>query len=330
MIFSRAPMRISFLGGGSDLQEFYSEENGFVVSAAIQKYIYLTANTSFEDVVKLHYSNNETVESVDLLKHDLARTVLNNYHIKRKIELSSISDLPASGTGMGSSSSYCVALIAALHRYRNHANLKAEDLAKIACDVEIRQLQKPIGKQDQYIAAYGGIKSFEFMQNEKVIVNSYSFQQDFVPDLENHLLLMYTGITRSADKILHLQSNNTKNNKETKKTIKEVIKLAKTLDDNLKNSSHKQMGELLDEAWELKKSYAHTVSHEDLDNMYKMAKEAGADGGKLLGAGGGGFFLLYVQPDLHKNLISKMHQFRFYNVKFAMTGCEILFDSGHR
>ena len=323
-------MRVSFLGGGSDLPEYYLEQPGFVVTAAIQKYIYLTVNTSFEDVVKLHYSNNETVESVDLLKHDLARTVLTNYSIKRRIEISSISDLPASGTGMGSSSSYCNALISALHRYKNNADLRPEDLAKLACDVEIRQLGKPIGKQDQYISAYGGIKSFEFLSNEKVQVNKYNLDTGFFEDLQEHLLLLYTGITRSADKILHLQASNTKNSPETKKIISEVVKLARILDDNFKKEKHSIMGELLDEAWELKKYYASTVTQEGLDYMYSMAKDAGAQGGKLLGAGGGGFFLLYAEPDAHKNIISKMHQYRFYKVAFAPNGCEILFDSGDR
>ena len=330
MIFCRAPMRVSFLGGGSDLPEYYSEKPGFVVTAAIQKYIYITVNTSFEDVVKLHYSTNETVESVDLLKHDLARTLLTNYSIKRKIEISSISDLPASGTGMGSSSSYCVGLIAALHRYKTNTDLKPEDLAKLACDIEIRQLQKPIGKQDQYISAYGGVKSFEFLSNDKVVVNKYDLKTDFFEDLSKHLLLMYTGITRSADKILHIQAANTKNNHDTKKIIGDVVCLAKTLDENFRKEKHAVMGDLLDEAWELKKQYATTVSQDGLDYMYTMAKEAGAIGGKLLGAGGGGFFLLYAEPDAHKNIISKMHQYKFYNVYFAKNGCEILFDSGNR
>lgn len=330
MIFCRAPMRVSFLGGGSDLPEYYLEQPGFVVTAAIKKYIYLTVNTSFEDVVKLHYSNNETVESVDLLKHDLARTLLLNYSIKRKIEISSISDLPASGTGMGSSSSYCVGLIAALHRYKNQTDLKAEDLAKMACDVEIRQLQKPIGKQDQYISAYGGVKSLEFLPNDKVIVHNYDLKKEFFEDLSKHLLLVYTGITRSADKILHIQAANTRNRSDTKKTITDVVGLAKILDENFRKEKHSIMGELLDEAWDLKKQYAPTVTQEGLDYMYKMAKDAGAIGGKLLGAGGGGFFLLYAEPDAHKNIISKMHQYRFYSVSFASNGCEVLFDSGER
>lgn len=330
MIFCRAPMRISFLGGGSDFSEYYSENQGFVVSAAINKYIYLTVNNSFEDVVKLHYSNNETVESVDLLKHDLARTILNNYKIKRKIEISSISDLPSSGTGMGSSSSYCVGLLAALHRHRNGYDLKSEDLAQLACDVEIRQLEKPIGKQDQYISAYGGLKNFTFLSDGNVKVGTYDLSNEFLVDLESHLLLLYTEITRSADKILKVQAENTKNNKETKKTISEVVKLAKILDENFKKENHSVMGDLLNEAWDLKKNYAPNVSQEIIDDIYEKAKQAGVKGGKLLGAGGGGFFLLYAKPEDHINIISKMHNYRFYDLKFAHHGCEILFDSAKK
>ena len=327
MIFFRVPMRVSFLGGGSDLPAFYRHENGFVVSAAIKKYIYITVNTPFDNIVKLHYSKDEIVKNTKDLKHDLARSILTLYDVQNHIEISSISDLPASGTGMGSSSSYCVGLLAALRSYLNLQPYDKLDLAEEACKIELQELQKPIGKQDQYIAAYGGMRSFEFLSNETVKIGQYENQNDFMKDLESNLVLLYTGVTRSADPILTEQSKNTTESKSTRNIIGEVVSLAKQLDMQFKSHRFDELAALLHESWKLKKLYAPSITNPILEDLYNKAIQFGAQGGKLLGAGGGGFFLLVADPDVQNYLKLKMPENKFIPISFDFQGSTLLHKS---
>lgn len=328
MIITRTPLRISFLGGGSDLPAFYEDNEGFVFGSTIKKYIYINVNKKFDDNIRVSYAKSEIVLDVNDLKHDIARQVLLDYNVKTNFEISSMSDVPSNGTGMGSSSSYCVGLISAIHRYVHDENLSAHDLAGLACDVEINKLKKPIGKQDQYLAAHGGLLGINFCNNyigvEKILCDKSLLQE-----LQDNLFLVYTGIARSANEILSKQVENTKNNLDTKKAIKDIVEIAKHGKNNLKTGNIKDFGSLLDKAWKLKKFYTPVISNPKIDAMYEYGIKSGADGGKLLGAGGGGFILFYVKKENHEFFKTRFSEFKILQVEFSETGCEVVFDSKH-
>lgn len=325
MIITRTPLRISFLGGGSDLPAYYEENEGYVVGSTIKKYIYISVNKKFDDNIRVSYARSEIVENVNELKHDIARQVLLDYNIKSNFEISSMSDVPSNGTGMGSSSSYCVGLISAVNRFVHKQNLSVEELANMACDLEINKLNKPIGKQDQYLAAHGGLLGIIF-SGQNVTVEKIPINFETLNQLQNNLFLVYTGITRKADEILQLQSANTLKNSNTKKAIREMVILARQLAQNLKQNKIEDFGKLLDESWCLKKCYAHNISNQLIDDLYDFGKKSGADGGKLLGAGGGGFFLFYVKKENQTVFFKNMSAFKILPVELCEYGTSFVFE----
>lgn len=324
MLITRIPLRISFLGGGSDFPSFYQEHEGFVIGSTIQKYIYINTNYKFDDSIRVSYSKAEIVNNVSEIKHDIARQVLTYFGIRKRFEISSMSDVPSNGTGMGSSSAYCVGLIYALSNMLDSNKLSLSAIAEKACDIEINKLQKPIGKQDQYFAAYGGLKSFTFKKND-VIVNEVKCSKETYNNLQNSLFLVYTGITRSADEVLHEQKINTESKADTQNAILKMVNLAKCLQKELENDDVSNLGFLLDEAWSIKKTYANSISNSTVDQLYSYGKANGADGGKLLGAGGGGFILFYVSEKNRQKFLTRMTNNKILPVKFSDVGCEIIF-----
>lgn len=289
MIITRTPLRISFTGGGTDLPAFYKNGYGAVVSTSIDKYIYITVNKRFDDSIRVSYSQTEIVNHVDELKHDIARECLRMVGIPGGIEITSIADIP-SGTGLGSSSSFAVGLLNALYTYVGE-RLSAGELAKRACQIEINVLGHPIGKQDQYAAAYGGVNYFTFersgdVQREKILVSDNDLR-----NMNRKLMMFYTGIRRSADGILSRQSQETKNKMEVLMFMRDQANRMR--DGLVQKGFTPDFAKMLDEAWQKKKSITAGISNPEIDELYQKAISAGAAGGKLLGAGGGGFILLY-------------------------------------
>lgn len=323
---SKTPLRISFFGGGSDLPAYYRHhQEGAVVSTTIDKYIYINVKNKFDDLIRLSYSQTETVESVNQIKHDLVKTALTLLNIDKSIEITSISDLPSRGTGMGSSSAYLVGLLNALHHFKNSPK-NQEWLAEQACEIELWRLGKSIGKQDQYIAAYGGLNRFKFNSNESVEVNSIRCSQDTIRELQSNLLLMYTNTTRAAEAILEQQSLDTKNKVNTRNQIKEMVDMANLFYTQLHNDNLSEVGRMLHDAWMIKSTLTKEISNEYINHCYQVGRSNGAEGGKLLGAGGGGFLMFYADPDAQKRIREALPDLRAINVRFESKGSRIVYS----
>lgn len=322
---SKTPLRISFFGGGSDLPAYYRHHQGAVVSTTIDKYIYINVKNKFDDLIRLSYSQTETVESVNQIKHDLVKTALTLLNIDKSIEITSISDLPSRGTGMGSSSAYLVGLLNALYHFKNSPK-NQEWLAEQACEIELWQLGKSIGKQDQYIAAYGGLNRFKFNSNESVEVNSIRCSQDTIRELQSNLLLMYTNTTRAAESILEQQSLETKKSEGTRSQIKEMVDMANLFYAQLNNDNLSEVGKMLHDAWMIKRTLTKDISNDYINRCYDIGRNAGAEGGKLLGAGGGGFLMFYADPDAQKRIREALPDLRAVNVRFESKGSRIVYS----
>ena len=321
MIITRAPFRVSFCGGGSDLPNFYEKYGGCVLSTTIRKYMYLTIHNYFDkDQIVLKYSKTETVHDFSEIEHRIFKQCLSDFNIKG-VEISSMADIP-SGTGLGSSSTFTVALLHLLYTYKGEYVSKYK-LAKDACAVEIEKLKDPIGKQDQYAAAFGGLKFYEFMPNgfvniEPVIMDSKAYKK-----LEKNLLMFYLGGTHSAPDILREQTLNVKvGNKAIAQ--KQMCDIARTLKEELQKNNIEAMGELLHENWMLKKSLASGVSNRLIDDTYSKAMASGAIGGKLLGAGGAGFMLFYVPEDRQDSVRRALSYLREMDFEMDNSGSSIV------
>lgn len=312
------------MGGGSDLPAFYEQEPGCVISTAIDKYIYITVNKKFDRHIRASYSITENVERLGELKHELIRESLRMTGAQEGIEITSISDIPSSGTGMGSSSSYTVGLLNALHAHQGlHAG--AARLAEEACYVEIDVCGKPIGKQDQYIASFGGFQCIRFNPDGGVFVDPIVCKPETKVELQRRLLLFYTGITRSADSILEEQKANTTGNAASRSALRTMAQIALTMRGALCANTLDSFGEMLHEGWMLKKSLAATISNERIDQWYARARKSGAVGGKLLGAGGGGFLLLYAPLDRHPAIMSALAELLPTSFRFEPQGSKIIY-----
>jgi D-glycero-alpha-D-manno-heptose-7-phosphate kinase len=295
MIVSRAPVRFSLGGGGSDLPSYCSEHGGFVVSAAVDKFVFVCVARRFYDTIRLAYSETETVSSVDEIRHRIFRAALKQMGFTGGLELHSLADVPAN-TGLGSSPSFTVALLNGLHAFRRES-VPVEQLAREACQLEIDVLREPIGKQDQYIAAYGGISAMTFHPDGRVDVERLDLRDEVIDELESRLLIFYSGVERAASPVLAQQAASIVENRddavERMHRIKALghetrrILLAGELD---------SYGEMLHEHWTQKRRLAAGMSDGVIDEHYQAARSAGAVGGKLMGAGGGGFFMFYVRP----------------------------------
>jgi D-glycero-alpha-D-manno-heptose-7-phosphate kinase len=297
MIISRTPFRISFGGGGSDLQAFWSREPGMVLSCAINRYMYLTVKHRSEAVLfgspfRISYSQTELRDQVDDIEHPIVRECIRRLGIDRGLEVVSIADLPAQ-SGMGSSSSFTVGLLAALHALQGHV-VSADQLAREACEIEIERLQEPIGKQDQYIAAYGGLQFIRFMPDGNVFVDPVICSSGTKRELNRRLMLFFTGWTRHARDVLTRQKANTEVNLDA---LRHLCNIAGRMRDVLTEGRDlNAFGRLLQEGWRVKKSLEQAITNPQIDKWYEAGLEAGALGGKLLGAGGGGFLLFFCEP----------------------------------
>ena len=312
MILVRSPLRISLGGGGTDLPSYYNENEGFLIAAAINKYVYVSVMNPFTKGYTLKYSEYENVMRIEDIKHPIIRESL-KLGFKENLEITTLADLP-SGTGLGSSGTFTTALIKALYANLGK-NLNQGELAELACDIEINKLKEPIGKQDQYIASYGGITSFRFNKDDSVDVNSLKVSDDTLYDLEDNLMLFFTGYSRSASKILQDQKNKSKqNDEEMLNNLNNVKKLGFESKSALESGDTKIFGELMHEHWENKKKRSGGMSNPKINEWYDIAMQNGAIGGKLVGAGGG-WFLMFMAKDrtkLRKSLTSAgMEEVRF-------------------
>jgi D-glycero-alpha-D-manno-heptose-7-phosphate kinase len=324
MIISRTPLRISFVGGGSDLPAFYKQEAGAVVSTSINKYIYITVNAKFDDRIRVSYSRTEIVDHVDKVRHELIREALKMVRIDRGIEITSISDIPSRGTGLGSSSVYTVGLLNALYAYRNYF-AGAERLAREACLIEIERCGKPIGKQDQYIAAYGGLQFIRFNPDGSVFVDPVVCTPEARQQLQQGLLMLYTGLVRKADEILSEQSHNTQTDGAKRASLRRMVGLAGQLREALLRNDLEGFGETLHAGWMEKRKLARGISKPCIDEWYNRARAHGAIGGKILGAGGGGFLLLYAPPERHAEICEALPELRPIDFRFSPQGSKLIY-----
>jgi D-glycero-alpha-D-manno-heptose-7-phosphate kinase len=327
MIIARSPLRITLGGGGTDLPSYYRDHEGFLVSAAIDKYVYVNVMRPFTEGIYLKYSQLEHVEKIADVKHPIIRETLQMLGFKTpQVEITTLADIPA-GTGLGSSGSFTTALLKALYTHRKR-HLHQEELAELACHIEIDRLGEPIGKQDQYIAAVGGVTCFTFHKNDKVTAEPLGISMDTMFDLEDNLLLFFTGFSRSASGILKDQKvKSQQNDVEMLNNLHYVKDLGYRSRDALIDGKTELFGELMHEHWEHKKRRSGGMSNPKIDEWYEIGMKNGAVGGKLVGAGGGGF-LMFMAHDRNKLRHAMSHagleELRF---KFDFEGTKVVMSS---
>jgi D-glycero-alpha-D-manno-heptose-7-phosphate kinase len=323
MIITRTPFRISFVGGGSDLETFYSRHAGAVLSTSIDKYMYISSHKFFfPEQIRVKYSETETVNSVDELRHPLLREAMRKTGVAGGIEISSIADIPA-GTGMGSSSSFTVGLLHCLHAIKRSYVTK-EQLAREACEIEIDILNEPIGKQDQYAAAFGGLNIIHFNPDGNVRVEPLYIKNEIYKALQENLIMFYTGSQRKASDILSEQKRNI-SQEDKFNVLMSMVSLVFDLRDCLYMGRLSDFGRILHENWNLKQRLASNISNDEIGEIYEAGLSGGATGGKLLGAGGGGFMLFYCEKDKHSGLIEKLKPLRPFDFKFERDGTKLIY-----
>lgn len=322
MIISKTPMRISFVGGGTDLKEFYQRHPGMVIGTTINKYIYIGLHKHFDgSSFLLKYSEVESGSNVNTIKNNLIREAMKLTGVNG-VEIVSMSDVPVAGIGLGSSSSFIVGLLNALYTYKGIIK-SPEELAQDACKIEIDILGKPIGKQDQYIAAYGGLNKIIFHCDDSVEIEKIKIPENKSKELDSNLMLFYTGKTRSADDILKEQKNN------TEKKINSLLKMRNLVDELkncLDNEELKYFGKILHKNWEEKRKLASSITDETINDYYQKALDSGALGGKLCGAGGGGFLLFYCPQEKQDNLRKSLSELEEMKFNFEPEGSQIIFN----
>jgi len=322
MIIAQTPLRLSFLGGGTDFEDFYSVNGGgAVLSSAIDKFTFVIVKERFDDMIYLNYSRKEIVSCVDDIEHELIREAMRMAGVESGIEITTMADIPSEGTGLGSSSSITVGLLQALHTYRGDS-VTAEDLARQACQIEIDILGKPIGKQDQYISAYGDMRLISF-HADTVKIDRVGINRECKRKLNENLLVFYTGLTRQSSGILTEQKANIS---ERMDLLKELTGLAFQGRKTLLSGAFEEFGELLHEGWNLKKQLSSKITNSDIDDVYRTARKAGAIGGKIAGAGGGGFLLLYCPVAKRDNVRASLGQLREFPFHFHNDGSKVIFN----
>ncbi len=314
---------MSLVGGGSDLPGFYRRHGGAVISSTINQYVYVTVNKKFDSGIRVAYSKTEEVTSVDMIEHRIVRCAMQVLELAGGVEITTISDIPSRGTGLGSSSSFAVGLLNALAAFQGR-HMSSDDLGSLSCRIEIDLCRDPIGKQDQYAAAFGGFNLIEFRPDDSVLVSPIIMPSDARTALEKRFLVFYTGMTRSASDILTEQARATAEDGSKQDALKRMVQLTYRLRDELQQGNLASVGEILDQNWKLKTSLASNVTTEQVDDWYRTAKKSGAIGGKLLGAGGGGFMLLYADEDRHE-AIKRALPLRCMSFKFEPLGSRIIF-----
>jgi len=322
MIISQTPLRISFVGGGTDLKSFYQHEDGMVLSSAIDKYVYVIVKERFDDKIYINYSIKEIVDSVSQIRHQLVREAMKKVGIERGVEITTLADVPSEGSGLGSSSSVTVGLLNALYNYSGK-QVALEQIAREACEIEIDICKKPIGKQDQYVASYGGLNKITFHSSGSVSISRVPVFNTNLLILGSRLLLFYTNKTRNADVILKKQNQNAEDKRDILRKMKNFVP---RLERSLKNNNFNRLGKLLHENWVLKKSLVGDISNSEIDDMYNTAMEAGALGGKICGAGGGGFLLMYVPKAKQDHVRSALSDYRELPFMLDSFGSRIIFN----
>jgi D-glycero-alpha-D-manno-heptose-7-phosphate kinase len=323
MIISRTPFRISFAGGGSDLKEYYSNFGGCVLSATIKKYIYLSIHPYFYNhKYFLKYSKTENVDHIDQIEHRIIKAVFSDYQIQG-VDFNSSADIPA-GTGLGSSSAFTAGLITLCNAFTGKYMSK-ENIADYASKIEIERLGEPIGKQDQYACAIGGLNFISFNQDDSVTVEHLFLKKENLRQLQQRLLAFYTGTTRSASSILASQKNNMLVRKDKIEHISKMVKLATDLHHDLSAGSIDTFGEIMHAGWAYKKEVADGISNQGIDDLYAAAINSGASGGKLLGAGGGGFLLFYVKEESQNSVRQALRDLHEIPIEFDTIGSTIIY-----
>lgn len=322
MIIVQTPLRISFFGGGTDFRAFFMQEGGCVLSSAIDKYIFVTIKQRFDSKLRIGYTQTEMVDEVDQIHHELIRESLRITRIDRGVEITTMGDIPSEGSGLGSSSTVTVGALHAMYAYMGEM-VSAERLAREACAIEIETLKKPIGIQDQYIAAYGGFRFFEFFPDGTVTVERVSLSPETERALNSNFMLFFTGVSRDSSSVLREQVNNLKDRLSELREIKDMAREARCA---IEKENFEALGVLLHQSWELKKRLAGTISNGRINEMYETARRAGAIGGKIAGAGGGGFLLLYV-PFEHQNRVRMaLHGLQELPFRLEADGTKVIFN----
>ena len=322
MIITQTPLRISFAGGLTDLPDFYERHGGCVVSSTIDKYIYVIINERFDDKIYINYSKKEIVDSVDEIKHDLVREAMKTTRITSGVEITTLADVPSEGSGLGSSGSVTVGLLNALYTFRGDVQ-PAERLAEEASEIEIERCGKPVGKQDQYIAAYGGLRCFDFHKDGSVDTERLPLDNDQKRYLSENLMLIYTARTRSADGILAEQIGLMTEKHEHVVNIKQ---LAIETRNTLSFGDLDGLGGILDRGWQWKRGMSSRVSDDGIDAIYQLARDTGAIGGKICGAGAGGFFMLYCPHHLQSRVRSALSEYRELPFNLERDGSKVIFN----
>lgn len=324
MIITQTPLRISFAGGGTDFEGFYRDGGGCVVSTAIDKYIYVIIKERFDDKIRVGYSKTEMVDSVDEIEHELVRECLRKTGITSGVEISTMADIPSEGSGLGSSSTVTVGLLNAMYAYQGEIR-PADILADEACDIEINVLGKPIGKQDQYIAAFGSMRLIEFRSSGAVDVSPVEIGMEKRHRLGESVMLFYTGVTRKADVILSQQKANIE---DKRKSLEAMRQQAYDLRESLLAGDLDAVGRTMHAGWLLKKQLANNISNGHIDEIYQAAVEAGALGGKIAGAGGGGFLLVYCCPECREKVRARLAEFGMKELPFNLErdGTKVIFN----
>ncbi|HXU16525.1 MAG TPA: hypothetical protein VN708_15435 [Terriglobales bacterium] len=327
MIITRTPFRVTLGGGGTDLPSYYQEYGGFILAVGIDKYMYLNVNTPIlDDFVRVQYSRTELVHNSEEVQHTLAREALRFFRIENGIEIVSVADIPA-GTGLGSSSCYLVGLLNAMHTL-THSPVSPQILAEEACDIELQRLRKPIGKQDQYMAAFGGITTLEIDRDGSVSVTRLCLGPDLLEALEANTLLFYTGGVRDATSILEKQDKDTKEKANgVVSSLSEIKDIGFEIRDSIVRGNMRRFGELLHIHWQVKKRLSNGITNSRINEWYELARRNGAIGGKISGAGGGGFLMLYCEGEktqLREALRGAgLRELRF---RFDFEGSKVVFD----
>ena len=326
MIITQTPLRVSFLGGGTDFPRFFQQQPGCVVTTAIDRYIFVIIKERFDDRIRIGYSKTELVDDIDDIQHDLVRECLRKTGIRKRVEIATMGDIPSSGSGMGSSSTVTVGLLNAMYQHQGQ-QCDAATLAREAAEIEIDILKKPIGVQDQYIAAYGGQRFISFTSEAGVQVERLAMDQNELRRLNGRLMLFYTNKTRQAETILQEQDRRIP---QTTDVLAELSELAIQGRAALECGCLDEFGKRLDDAWQLKKRLSPLISSPYIDEVYAAAKRAGAIGGKIAGAGGGGFLLVYCRPECQDDVRSALYGLPEMPFSFERDGSKVIFHYTRR
>ena len=326
MIITRTPFRISFAGGGTDLREFYSQESGRVISTSIDKYIYVVIKRQLgivEHKYRINWSQVEFKDKIEDIEHPIVKEALKFFKVDFPIEITTFSDIPGQ-TGLGSSSSFAVGLVNALHALRGEMVTK-HTLASEAAHIEVDVLGRAMGKQDHFAAAYGNLNVFTFNPDESVTVEPVLYRPEIKKAIESNLLLFYLKTKRDASNILKIQQKETQNKLNSLRELKDLVVPLRDIISNSSGNELNKFGELLDKGWKIKRELTDKISSDEIDNYYQKAKDSGAIGGKLLGAGGGGFLLLYVETKHHQSVIDALSELFCLPIGFDEGGTRITY-----